>query len=194
MAKYNLKYSGSEMDELLDDASSLSGIIVMWSGAIDKIPTGWLLCDGTNGTPDLRNRFIVGAGTDYSVGNTGGSNNVVLTTSQMPSHTHGGSVTISSGGAHTHDIWFDGGNSYADPYSSAGYHDVLTSESVLGVDYYSATPSFNDTDNYIVTDGDSDTGGGSHSHTGTISLTATGSGSSHENRPPYYALAYIMKV
>ena len=50
-----------------------TGVIVMWSGSIASIPTGWLICDGTNGTPDLRNRFIVGAGSTYSVAGTGGS-------------------------------------------------------------------------------------------------------------------------
>lgn len=44
----------------------------MWSGAVNAIPAGWALCNGENGTPDLRNRFIVGAGDEYSVGDTGG--------------------------------------------------------------------------------------------------------------------------
>lgn len=50
-----------------------SGGIIMWSGDISKIPAGWKLCDGSNGTPDLRDRFVVGAGTSYSTGATGGS-------------------------------------------------------------------------------------------------------------------------
>jgi microcystin-dependent protein len=48
----------------------------MWSGAVDAVPEGWLLCDGENGTPDLRDRFIVGAGTTYEMGETGGADNV----------------------------------------------------------------------------------------------------------------------
>ena len=63
-----------------------SGGIIMWSGSIDNIPSGWVLCNGSNGTPDLRNRFIIGAGTLYSVGSVGGSTN----------HNHGG-TTGSSG-------------------------------------------------------------------------------------------------
>ena len=65
-----------------------SGIIAVWSGSEGSIPSGWYLCNGSNGTPDLRNRFIVGAGSgsSYSVGNTGGSNTVTLSTSQIPSH------------------------------------------------------------------------------------------------------------
>ena len=49
-----------------------SGGIIMWSGSIGAIPTGYYLCDGQNGTPDLRDRFVVGAGNTYAVGNTGG--------------------------------------------------------------------------------------------------------------------------
>ncbi len=44
----------------------------MWSGAVDAIPNGWTLCNGQNNTPDLKNRFIVGAGDEYSVGDVGG--------------------------------------------------------------------------------------------------------------------------
>lgn len=63
-----------------------SGGIIMWSGTLANIPSGWVLCDGSNGSPDLRNRFIVGAGNQYSVGAVGGST----------THNHGGS-TGSSG-------------------------------------------------------------------------------------------------
>jgi len=51
----------------------MKGAIVLWSGAIVDIPDGWLICDGNNGTPDLRNRFVVGAGSDYAVDETGGN-------------------------------------------------------------------------------------------------------------------------
>ncbi len=51
----------------------------MWSGASDAIPTGWGLCNGENGTPDLRNRFIVGAGDEYRVGDVGGNATITLT-------------------------------------------------------------------------------------------------------------------
>lgn len=65
------------------------GIIAMWSGPITNIPEGWALCNGQNGTPDLRNRFIVGAGGEYVIGNNGGEKEVVLTKEQMPRHDHG---------------------------------------------------------------------------------------------------------
>ena len=48
-------------------------MIILWSGATNNLPSGWVLCDGTNSTPDLRNRFVVGAGDSYAVGATGGS-------------------------------------------------------------------------------------------------------------------------
>lgn len=60
-----------------------SGVILLWSGSVASIPTGWYLCNGANGTPDLRNNFVVGAGSTYSVGATGGSANSIVV-----SHTH----------------------------------------------------------------------------------------------------------
>lgn len=78
----------------------LAGIVVMWSGSAASIPAGWSLCDGTNGTPDLRGRFIVGAGGSYAVAATGGAETVTLTAAQMPVHSHTG--TTSSAGEHTH--------------------------------------------------------------------------------------------
>jgi len=82
-----------------------AGVILLWSGSIGSIPSGWALCDGTGTTPDLRDRFIVGAGTggSYAVDATGGSTTSgahTLTTSEMPAHTH--SVLIRGfSGAHS---------------------------------------------------------------------------------------------
>ena len=50
-----------------------AGLIAAWSGAASAVPAGWALCDGANGTPDLRGRFLVGAGGDYAVGDVGGA-------------------------------------------------------------------------------------------------------------------------
>ena len=71
-----------------------TGMILLWSGSIGSIPAGYLLCDGTNSTPDLRNRFIIGAGSSYSVNQTGGSADSIVV-----SHTHTATVTDPG---HTH--------------------------------------------------------------------------------------------
>ena len=81
----------------------VAGMIMIWSGSSASIPTGWLLCDGTNSTPDLRNRFVVGATSTYAVGATGGSADAIVVshthtaTVTDPGHTHGG-VQVSGSG------------------------------------------------------------------------------------------------
>ena len=69
-------------------AAMPSGGIIIWSGSAATIPTGWLLCNGSSSTPDLRDRFVVGAGSTYAVNGTGGSANAVVV-----SHTHTATVT-----------------------------------------------------------------------------------------------------
>jgi hypothetical protein len=73
-----------------------TGAIIMWSGSIASIPSGWLLCNGSSGTPDLRDRFIVGAGSTYAVAATGGSADAVVV-----SHTHTATSTVTDPG-HLH--------------------------------------------------------------------------------------------
>jgi hypothetical protein len=91
------------------------GAIIMWGGTIDEngnpvvdgIPdTDWHICDGTGGTPDLQDRFIVGTGSSYSVNDTGGENTHTLTESEMPRHRHSYSGTTSEIEAHAHG-YFD---------------------------------------------------------------------------------------
>lgn len=140
-----------------------SGVIAMWSGTVANVPTGWNICDGTNSTPDLRERFIVGSATDsgatYDIGDTGGAASVTLTTSQIPSHNHSGNTSNTGNHSHTFGI----GNNY-------GSGGVWASN-------YTGSRSTSNT--------------GAHSH--SLSINNTGGGQSHENRPPYYALAFIMK-
>jgi hypothetical protein len=73
-----------------------SGGIIIWSGSSASIPSGWLLCDGSSSTPDLRNRFVVGATSTYAVGATGGSADAIVV-----SHTHTATVTDAG---HNHTV------------------------------------------------------------------------------------------
>ena len=75
-----------------------TGGIIIWSGSTGSVPSGWLLCDGTNGTPDLRDRFIIGAGSTYAVSATGGSKDAVVVT-----HTHTATSVVTDPG-HFHGI------------------------------------------------------------------------------------------
>ena len=144
------------------------GVICMWSGSSTAIPTGWALCDGTNNTPDLRGRFVVGAGSAYDVGDTGGAESVTLTTAQMPSHSHGGNVSIEEAGDHSHSF------STVTNTSGGPYHPIATRSTTSSEEISTSSA-------------------GSHTHTATLSISNAGSGNAHENRPPYYALCYIMK-
>jgi microcystin-dependent protein len=154
-----------------------TGVIVMWSGSIATIPASWYLCNGANGTPDLRDRFIVGAGTTYAVAATGGAATVALTEANLAAHTHTFSATTSADGAHGHQAY--AGSS--DGSSSAVRQGLQTIDSNLAnrTNGGGAIP-------YIAN---------SSTHTHTVSGTSgsIGSGTAHENLPPYYALAYIMK-
>ena len=179
-----------------------SGIITMWSGASDAIPSGWWLCDGQNGTPDLRNRFIVGAGSSYGVGNIGGSDTVALDANQIPSHSHGFSLNASSNGNHTHSI-----NSTTESASASGGKITARSagSSTSGstrAGYVGAGNSNTGNTLWTLNAGGSHTHSisatttsvGSHTHSVSGSISNTGGGQAHENRPPYYALCFIMKA
>lgn len=151
------------------------GGIIMWSGSLSNNSpiingvtyTNWKLCNGQNGTPDLRNRFLVGYGSDYNYKTTGGANTVSLTTTTMPSHSH----TVNSSGSHSHRIRV-----------GEKQHGWDNSVTVVGADDHSgsARASIDYTDYNAF----------SHTHT----INNTGSGTGHENRPAFYALAFIMRI
>jgi len=99
-----------------------SGAIIMWSGSVASVPPGYLLCNGSNGTPDLRGQFIVGAGGTLNPGATGGTNSNTLNVNQLPSHSH--ATTIANGGAHAHTASTGnaGSHAHSGTASSAGGH------------------------------------------------------------------------
>jgi microcystin-dependent protein len=147
----------------------VSGMIMMWSGTIASIPTGWLLCNGSSGTPDLRNRFIVGASVDNAgVANTaitgsntqtGGSKDAIVV-----SHTH---TATSTDSGHTHSVVQEGGR------SGGAYQN-------------GSNPQFRGESSATLT---------TASGTANITTTVASSGSSgtNANLVPYFALAFIMK-
>ncbi len=154
------------------NASLPSGMIVMWSGTIANIPSGWALCDGYNGTPNLLDRFITSVpNASTNPGGTGGANSYSLSAAQLPAHTHTGSGTTSSDGAHTHTL--------------PGYHLYGNSGPI---------PFYNWSNNSYATSTNTTSSDGVHSHTFSFTTSSTGSGAAIDNRPAYYALAFIMKL
>ena len=98
-----------------------SGTIWIWNGSINTIPTGWYFCDGTNGTPDLRSKFIKGAGNvSPAPGPGGGASQKTLNVAEMGSHTHG--ANSGNGGSHSHSFNVATGGSHTHTSSSAGGH------------------------------------------------------------------------
>jgi microcystin-dependent protein len=193
------------------NSSVPTGFIGMWSGSIATIPAGWGICDGSSGRPDLRDRFIVGAGSTYSIGNTGGANAVTLIEANLPAHTHSFSGTGSSNevdlshshdfsgttvaeGIHNHNLQkYPSGSSYSTYYDIANTNAFNTSGALISDGGKPTTSAGSHQHTYS---GTTSPFNGNHSHTITVSgvIDSTGSGTGHENRPPYYALAFIIKL
>jgi len=168
------KLDGNHYADLLSSVMPI-GAIMVWSGTDATIPANWHICDGgTYGgyvTPDLRDRFVIGAGNTYAVGATGGPaswngtitptgtvtvGDHILATTEIPAHTHG---------------VYDSQNSGWGAFSSLYSGDTPTSVRNFGTTLQNQT-----------------SGDGAHGHTGST-LSATGI----DPRPPYYSLYYIMK-
>jgi hypothetical protein len=156
-----------------------SGTIVLWSGSIGSIPSGWLLCNGSSGTPDLRDRFVVGAGSTYAVAATGGNANATL-----PSHTHTASTTISNA-AHQHYVVF---NAEQGNEGTLNASNTIVRRGSFGSDYNYDFASNSSAANIGLTN----TAGGSLGV--SVTNSTEGSSATNANLPPYYALAYIMKA
>lgn len=172
------------------------GTIVLWSGAINEIPDGWALCDGGNDTPDLTERFVVGAkslGTFVVDANGGSSTHThAITVAEGGAHAHSGTVgatalTIAQLPAHYHangvvdaqTKLFNHGTIAADPTMN----DSIDGNSANGtIEGLTSTVGSGETHTHTLSTEES----GAHSHTGTADAFST--------LPPYYALAYIMKL
>jgi microcystin-dependent protein len=149
-----------------------TGLISLWSGSIGSIPTGWNLCDGSNGTPNLTDRFIVGAGSSYAVNGTGGASSATLVTGNLPSHTHTATSVVTDPG-HFHN------SGVPSDYNVYGTASIGSTNQKAGTATTTTTPITN-----TVTTGI------------TVATTnaSVGSGTSFSILNPYYALAYIMKL
>jgi len=178
------------------------GGILIWSGSVGTIPTGWQICDGTNSTPDLRDRFIVGSGSTYTTDDTGGAATKDLT------HSHASGGSTSSTGDHTHTLpgsgdLTGGGHAHGFPtnagYLSGGWKGGRTGAGVSFSNYashYHAIPGGLSTSSdgaHTHTISGTPSNAGTHSH--VINDTAgDGLTASESILPPYYALAYIMRM
>jgi len=183
-----------DVDNLLRIAMPAGGII-MWSGSVASIPTGWLLCDGTSGTPDLTGRFVVHADADsggtYDVGDTGGADSVTLAEANLPSHTHSFSATTGAAGAHTHAAVADaaGAHTHNIPVYGGSNGSFVSGETA---DVFFGNRATDSAGTHVHTV--SMTPAIDHTHTVSGTTEATGSGTAFDNRPAFYALAYIMKA
>ena len=139
------------------------GGIIMWSGSVASIPTGWSLCDGNNDTPNLQDKFIVGAGSGYGVGATGGSADAIV-----DEHEH--FVASSTG--------YEGNGN--DPKVE------LTSDKWVNTFGIGGTGNTQEVRDYVLE---------RSGHEANVGRTSsTGESRTGKNLPPYYALAFIMRV
>lgn len=154
----------------------ISGMVLMWSGTSGSVPAGYVLCDGTNSTPDLRDKFVLGAGgalptVGGSASTTTGASSIgtltidphVLTIGEIPGHTHVGATVTGSG---------DDNSQAPMPFLEGS--NVQSLGVVSLPDFTTASAG----------------GGGGHTHTGT----STGTHTHSYTLPPYRALFFIMKT
>jgi hypothetical protein len=170
------------------------GMIVLWSGTTVTIPTGWRLCDGGGGTPDLRDRFVIGAGNTYPVGGTGGTKDATLV-----SHSHTISSSSANAGNHAHTISGNtgGGGSHSHTYTGRSGSTKVDNSGMIGAPSYplaSTTATTSTIGNHTHSVSGSTSTTGNHKHTITSTCGSAGTNGTGKNLPPYYALAYIMRL
>lgn len=171
------------------------GGIVMYDGLLASLPANWKVCDGTSGTPDMRDKFVPGAGGAYALGATGGNKDAVVVShghtntvaTESATHTH--SATLGSAGDHTHNSVGGGGGTadatilsaatstaFAVPWASGGGTPTL-STSLAGAHEHSLS-----------------LGTESATHNHTVTINSAGVSGTNANLPPYYALYYIKRI
>ncbi len=212
-AQNTLKLDGKTLEEL-KSIFFPRGIISKWYGAIATIPSGWALCDGTNGTPDLRDKFIVGASTDIegasntsitgSNTRTGGSKDAIVVshTHTQAAHAHSQVAHTHGDYGHAHSAWTDGQGNHAHTtqghvsinkffYSGGGGTDGI------GIPYSAGawtSESGHHAHNVGIAAGYANLATATPAiHEATPTINNTGSSGANANLPPYFALAYIMK-
>ncbi len=182
------------------------GLIVMWSGAITTVPEGWALCNGANGTPDLRNRFIVGASVDVgSNSNTnitgtntksGGSKDSIVVSHTHTQAAHNHTASTSSSGAHAHAASTGSSGAHTHGVTAAFKNESLgLTAGGFGANNVSLSTTSAGAHTHTV----SVDSAGAHTHTVSVNsvtplIDSAGSSGENANLPPYYALAFIMKL
>lgn len=169
------------------------GGIIVWGLPIADIPEDWALCDGTNGTPDLRGVVVVGAGGAFAVGDTGGSATKDL------EHTHGPGSLNTDNDSHTHDVT---GTSSPESSHDHGISVVGTNfeNTALGTDFLAARQdhrhgaSTTTTDAHSHSNGSYATDNDTHDHDVDSGVTSTAGSTTQDILPPFHALAYIMRI
>ena len=183
-----------KLDATLANAFVPVGGIIMWNGSIAEAEalSNWAICDGANGTPDLRDKFVLGVGSSANAstaakGEQAGSNSITLSESQMPSHNH----DITDPG-HAHNIT-DNGHTHQG--RGLGLNGVFGGVGVtLGSGQGYTVGYRNGNDNFNNANTTNTTGISINSNSAGITSQAKGSGSSIDIRSSYFALCYIMRV
>jgi hypothetical protein len=180
-------WTGTVWSEINMGQNPIGGIIP-YNGAVADIPANWQLCDGTNGTPNMTNKFMFGTNTEAEIGNTGGSNDAVVI-----SHTHTLNAHTHSTPDHTHTASSD--TSATHTHTIPTTHTLQTNYTAFASGYtglYQGTSGANGAHSHVITvdsSGAGTTGSGGDTATGSSGVAGT-----NLNIPAYVKLAYIQRM